>query len=259
MRLRQLLVVLTATLVLAGCGGDAEPTATGGSTSLDPGTVTVIAAASLSDVFATIATDFEDAHPGVTVRTSFAASSTLAAQVRGGVPADVFAPADERTSAELGAEGLVVEPATVFARNRLAIAVASGNPLGISGLADLDRPDVVYIEAAPNVPISRYARTALADVDVTAEPVSFEPDVRAVLTKVSAGEADAGIVYATDIAAADGAVTGVELTGVGVVAAYPAAVLSDAGRAELGGAFVAFLLGPSAQRALADAGFAPPG
>ena len=201
---------------------------------------------------------FEDANPGVAVRMSFAGSSTLATQIRGGVPADVFASADERTMSDLGAEGLVVEPATVFARNRLAIAVAPENPLAIGGLSDLARPDVVYVEAAPEVPIGRYARSALADAGVTAEPVSFEPDVRAVLTKVSAGEADAGIVYATDIAAADGAVTGVELADVGVVAAYPAAVLTDAGRADLGEAFVAFLLGPSAQRALADAGFAPP-
>ena len=170
----------------------------------------------------------------------------------------MFASADERTMSELGAEGLVVEPATVFARNRLAIAVAPGNPLAIGGLSDLARPDLVYVEAAANVPVGRYARAALSDAGVTAEPVSFEPDVRAVLTKVSTGEADAGIVYSTDIDAADGAVTGVGLAGIGVVAAYPAAVLTDAGRADLGEAFVAFLLGPSAQRALADAGFAPP-
>ncbi len=244
--------------MLAGCGTDDGPTSDGGSTGRDRGRVTVVAASSLTDVLAAITTDFEDANPGVTVRTSFAASSSLAAQIREGVPADVFASADERTMADLGGEGLVVEPATVFARNRLTIAVAPGNPLGIRGSTDLARSDLVYVAAAPNVPISRYADEALTDAGVAADPVSFEPDVRAVLTKVAVGEADAGIVYATDVAASDGAVTGIDLPEVGVVASYPAAVLRDAARADLGAAFVAFLLGPSAQRALADAGFAPP-
>ena len=238
---------------------DPENGSPGASTvALPPGDLTVLAAASLTDVFGAIADEFEAANPGVTVEASFAASSTLAAQIRESAPADVFAAADETTSAALAREGLLAGDPVVFARNGLAIAVAPGNPLGITDLADLADPSVTYIAAAPAVPISVYADRALADAGVAVQPVSREADVRAVLTKVAAGEADAGIVYATDVAAADGAVTGIDLPAVGLVASYPAATLRDADRPDLAAAFVGFLLGPVAQRTLAAAGFGPP-
>lgn len=225
---------------------------------LDPGALTVLAAASLSDVFESIADEFEAANPGVTVATSFAGSSTLAAQIREGAPADVFASADATTMDDLGDESVLTGTPVVFARNRIVIIVAPDNPLGITGLADLAGPRVTYVTAGPSVPITRYADDALADAGVTVRPVSQEPDVRAVLTKVASGEADAGIVYATDAAAANGAVKGIEVTAVDVVATYPAAVLRASSRPDLAAAFVAFLTTPAAQKTLADAGFAPP-
>ncbi len=256
-----LFVALAALLVAVGCGGS-DTTATApatGPTALAGGEVTVLAAASLTDVIGTVAAGFEAANAGVTVAASFAASSALTAQIREGAPADVFASADEATMDALAGEGLLSGSPVVFARNRIAIAVAPGNPLGITGLADLAAPGVVYVAAGPAVPITRYADEALADAEVTVRPVSQEADVRAVLAKVAAGEADAGIVYSTDVAASEGAVTGVELTEVGIVATYPAAALREASRPDLADAFVAFLAGPVGQRALADAGFAPPG
>lgn len=234
-----------------------DPPSTAPPSALAPGRMTVLAAASLSDVFTTLTEQFEAANPGVAVSTSFAASSTLAAQVREGAPADVFAAADEATMNALDSEGLLSGTPVVFARNRIAIAVAPGNPFGITDLADLTGPGVVYVAAGPSVPITKYADQALAGAGVTAQPVSQEADVRAVLTKVASGEADAGIVYATDVAASEGGVTGIELTEVGIVAAYPAALLRESSRSDLAAAFVAFLTTPAAQKALADAGFVP--
>jgi len=263
---RLLLVAVMAGFITltAGCGSGStatpNPTRPAGSTgtALAAGELTVLAAASLTDVFATITAEFEAANPGVTVKTSFAASSALATQIREGAPADVFASADETTMTALFDENLLAGPPTVFARNGIAIAVAPGNPKGITGLADLAEPGVVYVAAGPRVPITRYATQAARQAGVALAPVSEEGDVRAVLTKVSSGEADAGIVYTTDVAASKGGVTGIELTAVGIVASYPAATLAEAGRADLADAFVAHLTSPTAERMLADAGFSPP-
>jgi molybdate transport system substrate-binding protein len=220
------------------------------------GSITVLAAASLSEAFPAVADAFEDANPGAEVRFSFAGSSTLATQVREGAPADVFASADTRTMEPLVTEGLAGEP-VVFATNRLAIIVEPGNPKGITSLADLAADDVLYVTAAPEVPIARYAQDALTAAGVAVTPVSQEADVKGIVTKVTTGEADAGIVYATDVVAAGDDAEGVPLSDLEVVATYPAAVLADAADPDVAEAFLAFLVSEEGQAILAEHGFGP--
>jgi molybdate transport system substrate-binding protein len=231
------LLVLCATAV-AACGGDG-----------DDQTVTVFAAASLTEAFADIAAAFEADHPDVDIALNFAGSTELVAQIAEGAPADVVATADEVTMGRLD-----VEPVT-FATNRLQIVVEPGNPIGIAGLADLADPSVVVVRCADAVPCGAYAIEVLDRAGVELEPASLEANVKAVVTKVAAGEADAGLAYATDVAAAD--VDGIEVAeAADVEARYPIAILDrdDAAAAD----FLAAVLGDTGQSILADHGFGAP-
>jgi len=223
------------------------------------GGVTIFAASSLVDAFGAIGDDLKKSNPSARFTFSFGSSSTLATQITNGAPADVFASADDANMQKIVAANLVDGVPTAFASNRLEIAVAAGNPKKITGLADLARPDVVLVLAAPTVPAGRYALEALTKAGVTAKPASQEVDVRAVLNKVSLGEADAGIVYVTDVQSA-----GVRVTGVNVpeqhqvVARYPIAVVKDSKNAELAWRFVQYLVSPAGQTSLAEFGFSKP-
>jgi molybdate transport system substrate-binding protein len=244
--------ILAATvLLLAGCGGTP---ATGDDDSGDEGagTVTVLAAASLTEAFTRIGEDFRAAHPGTTVTFSFGGSSGLAQQIVAGAPADVFAaasPATMRTVTEAGdAAG---EPAT-FARNQLVIAVPKGNPQGVSGLASLSEPGVKVALCAEQVPCGAAAKKA----GVRVTPVTQEQDVKAALAKVKLGEVDAALVYRTDVRAAAADVDGVEFPeSARAVNDYPIVALRDAPNAAGAAAFVAYVRSAPAQRVLADAGF----
>jgi molybdate transport system substrate-binding protein len=195
------------------------------------------------------------AHSDVRVVCSFAGSQELATQLEQGAPADVIATADERTMASVVA--LVREP-RVFARNELRIAVAPGNPKGVAGLADLGRDDLVVVVAAPEAPAGQYAAAALAAADVSVDPVSLEDNVKGVVTKVWLGEADAGIVYVSDVAAADSAVDGVAIaTAQNVCATYPIACVAASEHPRAAQAFVDFVLSADAQRIMRQAGFLP--
>lgn len=219
--------------------------------------LTVVAAASLTEAFTEIARRFEAEHPGTDVELAFAATPAAAHQVRAGAPADVVATAERAVVDALAADGLA-GPVVAFARNRMAVAVAPGNPLRIRTVDDLAAPGVDLVVCAPEVPCGRLAHRALAGAARAARPRSYEPDVKAVLGRVARGEADAGLVYATDVRAAGGRADGVPLTAAGLVAEYGAATVTASPAGEQARAFVDFLGSAAGRRALAAAGFELP-
>jgi len=221
------------------------------------GPLTVLAASSLTEPFTTQAAALHADHPELRLAFSFASSSALAAQVEHGSPAGVIATADSTTMQRLVARHLV-SPPNVFARNRLEIVVRAGNPRHVKSLGDLGRADLTVVLAAPEVPAGRYARQALDRAGVVVRPRSLELDVKAALAKVSAGEADAAIVYATDVRSGGKAVTGVPIPDeANVNVEYPIAVISSVGGPEgiRARAFVDDVLTGRGHRALRDAGF----
>ncbi len=251
--------LLALLLVLASCGGVAFESSTSSSTGPPSGTITVFAASSLTDAFGRVGDELTGRYPGAHFIFNYGSSSTLATQIVNGAPADVFASADEINMKQVADAALVAGSASVFATNRLQIAVAPGNPKRVASLADLARRDLVVVLAAPSVPAGRYAFDALGKAGVSLVPASQELDVRAVLNKVALGEADAGIVYVTDVISAAGRVAGVDIPEQHqVVARYPVATLRDSRNGRVSSLFVEFLLGPGGQRVLGSFGFTRP-
>lgn len=259
-RPRQLALAASAVLLLSACGSAPEAVGPGGgeATSALSGELTVFAAASLSASFAELVREFGAANPGVTVNPiSFDGSSTLATQINEGAPADVFASADQATMDKV--TDLIEGMSAIFATNILQIAVAPDNPLGITGLADLSNPRVQVVICAPVVPCGAAAHTLLDLDGIAVTPVSEEQNVTAVLTKIQVGEADAGLVYVTDVAASAGVVSGVDIVGADRGAnAYPIAVLKDSKSPTVSRAFVDYVLSFAGQKILAKYGFAAP-
>ena len=254
MRWRASVLAITWLGVVAGCtsGGD------GGGGGAGEESIRVFAAASLTDAFGDIADTFEARNDGVTVELNFAGSSALRQQIVEGAPADVFASADEQNMAQLVDAGQVEDPA-VFATNRLQIVVPADDPGGVRSLEDFADGALLIGLCAEEVPCGDLARRALAAAGVTPSIDTYEPDVRALLTKVEAGELDAGLVYATDVASAGDRVVGIDLPSEADLAArYPVAEVSSSGRGALADAFVRFVLGPDGQAILRDHGFGAP-
>lgn len=234
--------------VVAGCGGD------GG----DDGRLTVSAAASLRDALTEYGTGFA----GAEVRTSFAGSDELAAQIRRGVRPDVYAAANTELPDALHREGLVEEP-RVFASNRLVVAVPPGSE--IDSIADLAEPGTKLALGARTVPVGRYARSVIGRLEPeTAEAIrsnvrAEEPDVKGVVAKVAQGAVDAGLVYVTDVTASDGRTRAVDLpAALQPTVHYGVAVVRGARNPPAARRFVDGLLGGEGARILADAGFEPP-
>jgi molybdate transport system substrate-binding protein len=243
-------------VALTACGGVAAPAATPDPV---PGNVAVFAAASLTEAFNQVGTDFRARHRGAMVQFNFAGSSTLVTNLTNGAQADVFASADEPNMAKVTAAGLTAAPPRIFATNKLEIVVGAGNPKHITGLADLAQPGLIVVLAAPAVPAGHYAAQALQAAGVRLTPASLELDVKAVVSKVALGEADAGIVYLTDVRSGGARVAGVPIPDAqNVVARYPIAVIKGASGAVAGQAFVNYLLGADGQKTLAGFGFGGP-
>jgi molybdate transport system substrate-binding protein len=245
--MRRLLPLLLL-LPLTGCGG-----------SDDDQTLTVFAAASLTAVFDELENEYEDSHPGVDVRISYGGSSDLVAQIEEGAEVDVFASADTPTMDRLVEAELADSRPRDFASNTLTVAVAPGNPGGIATLDDLADPELDLVLCAPEVPCGRAAHEVADRAGVTLDPVSEEQSVTDVLAKVREGEADAGLVYVTDIDAADGDVDAVELPELAeVVNRYPISVVEGSDDSDLAQDLVDLVLSDAGQAVLADHGFGPP-
>jgi molybdate transport system substrate-binding protein len=251
---------IAALLILAvACGGD-DDAATAETTEADTptGSITVFAAASLTDAFGEMANAFEDETPGATIEMNFGASSALREQILAGAPADVFASANTSNMDQLvEADAVEGEPET-FAANELEIAVPAGNPGDVDGLDDFGHADLAIGLCAEEVPCGQFGREALASAGVTPAQDTDEPDVRSLLTKVEAGDLDAGLVYHTDVLSSGDDVEGIEVPDeFNVIAEYPLAALSASGNAELAAAFVDFVLSDEGQDILASYGFMP--
>ena len=247
---------VVAAVLLAACGSSGGNAST--STSATPlnGTVAVFAAASLTDAFKALGTSFQGANSGVTMKFNFAGTPTLVTQIEQGAPADVFASADTTNMDKLTADGFTTGTPQVFARNKLEIVVAPGNPKGITGLADLAKPGLIYITEAPTVPAGKYALQALKMAGVTVTPKSLETDVKSVVSKIELGEADAGIVYTTAVTAAGNKVTGVPIPDAdNVIATYPIVAVKATTNSAAANAFIVYVRSATGQAKLQSFGF----
>jgi len=235
----------------------------------EPTTLTVFAAASLTDAFTRLGKSFEADHPGSTVRFNFAGSQQLVLQIQQGAKADVFASADERWMQTAKDSGLVEGEPSLFARNVLVVIVPVANPAGIKRLQDLSRSGVKVVIAADAVPVGRYTRQMLEKLaaqpgfspqygkQVLANVASYEENVKGVLAKVQLGEADVGVVYRSDATGPSASqVRVLEVPeAANVIAAYPIAVVRGAPTPDLAKAFVELVGSEKGQMALKDAGF----
>ncbi len=273
-----LMIALTLVLVLSACGAPVPsptPTTTvapsstpAPSPTFDLQPLTVFAAASLTDAFTEIGKNFEAANPGAIVNFSFGGSQALRTQIEQGAQADVFASANTKEMDTLVSGGLVgVGTATIFLTNQLVVILPAENPANVTGLQDLSKPGLKLVLAAEEVPVGKYTRQALENMDISIEPgfkdkvlanvVSNEDNVKQVVAKVQLGEADAGIVYVSDaVAAAE--LKRIEIPAAdNVIAEYPIAVLIQSANTDVARAFAAYVLSPEAQAVLQKWGFLP--
>jgi molybdate transport system substrate-binding protein len=264
-RTTALLAATALTFGLAACAPSASTsTGTAGAGSSETagqlsGTLTVFAAASLKATFTKLASDFEARNPGTKVTLSFAGSSDLATQISQGAPADVFASADTKNMGKLADAGLLEGAAANFATNTLQIAVPPSNPASIASFADLAKPGVKVVVCASQVPCGAASDAVEKAAGVTLSPVSEESSVTDVLGKVTSGEADAGLVYITDVKGAGDKVKGIPFAEAGkAVNTYPIATVGSSRNKELAAAFIAQVTGAEGRTTLADAGFGAP-
>ncbi|MGP9681036.1 molybdate ABC transporter substrate-binding protein [Brachybacterium sp. AOP3-A1-3] len=252
-----LAAIAALALALGATGCSAVGGAGGGRTTT---TLTVYAAASLQEPFEELGEQFEADHEGVDVEFSFAGSSTLVEQIQQGAPADVFASADTSTMDELVDAGLEAADPVAFTSNTLMIAVPAGNPAGVTDLASLTENGIDLVVCAPAVPCGAAAETVERAAGVDLSPVSEEQSVTDVLNKVSSGEADAGLVYFTDVAKAGDEVEGIAFPeSDSAVNTYPITTVEDSAQPELGQEFVDLVTGETGQQVLGEHGFGEPG
>ena len=265
-RLVGAVATVAALALVAGCGNDSSSGASGSGSGSSPsasgssvsGTVTVFAAASLTESFGTLGKQFEAAHPGTTVKFNFGASSALAESITQGAPADVFASASPKNMQQV-VDGGEATNSTTFANNVMEIAVPPDNPANVGSVADMAKPGTKVALCQPEVPCGTVAAQVFKNANVTVKPVTLGPDVKSVLTSVELGEVDAGMVYKTDVQAVGTKVKGVQIPAdQNASTSYPIAALSKAPNAAGAAAFVDYVLSPDGEKVLAQAGFASP-
>jgi molybdate transport system substrate-binding protein len=254
---------VAALALVAGCGDNSEDSATGAgpasaSSSAVSGTVTVFAAASLTESFGTLAEQFEAAHPGTTVKFNFGASSALAQSITQGAPADVFASASPKNMQQVVDGGDATDSRT-FANNVMEIAVPPDNPGNVTQLSDLTRSGLKVALCQAQVPCGTVAKQVFDKQKITVTPVTEGADVKSVLTAVQLGEVDAGVVYKTDVRAAGTKVKGIEIPAEqNASTSYPIATLKGAPNSAGAQAFVDYVLSADGEKVLSAAGFAGP-
>ena len=264
-RLAPVVLLATATLTLAACGGgspdggdSAAGTGSAAGSATVSGGITVFAAASLTESFTALGKSFESQNPGTKVTFSFGPSSGLAEQINQGAPADVFASASTKNMDQVVSTQNAADPVT-FANNTMEIAVPPDNPAKVSQIGDLADKGTKVVLCAEDVPCGVSARAVFRNAGITVTPVSNEVDVKSTLAKITLGEADAGIVYVTDVRAAGAKVTGIEIPDdVNASTAYPIATLKASKNAALAKAFENYVLSDAGGTELAAAGFAKP-
>jgi molybdate transport system substrate-binding protein len=272
MRRFTVIAAALAACALAGCSSSSSssaPAATasssspaaaagGSSAAAQTGTITVFAAASLMGTFTQIGKQFEAAHPGDTVKFSFGGSSTLATQITGGAPADVFASAAPANMDTVVTAGDASSPED-FAKNTAEVAVPPANPGQVTSVNDLAKSSVKVALCQPKVPCGVVAAEVFKNAGITVKPVTLQPDVKSVLTQVELGNVDAGMVYVTDVKAAGTKVKGVAIpAGDNASTLYPIATISSSTHQAEAAAFVSYVLSPAGQQVLAAAGFQQP-
>lgn len=252
------LIAGLAMTVMTGCSSSKTANSSASTGPAISGTITVLAAASLTESFTALGKKFEAAHPGTTVKFSFGASSTLAQQINQGAPADVFASASPTNMTQVTTAGNASSP-TNFAANVLEIAVPPSNPGNVTSVADLAKASVKVAVCQSQVPCGAIALKLFTKAGITVTPVTEEADVKATLTKVETDEVDAGVVYVTDVRAAGKKVKGITIdASQNVSTEYPIATLSHATNTAGAKAFTAFVLSSTGQTELAADGFAKP-
>ena len=245
------IVALAPLIFTTACSSSSE--------SQEQTTIEVYAASSLATPFADAGRAYEKAHPGVKVEFNLGASSDLARFIQEGAPADVFASADVANMDKVESQDLLDSQSVIFATNYLEIIVEKDNPLNISSLQDLTDPDLIFVTTSPDVPIGKYTAEVLKNAGVSITPDSFESNVKGIMLKVASGEADAGIVYHSEVVASDGQVEGVQIpTEFNILAKYPIGIIKSSANKPQAQGFVDFLLSPEGQALLTQYGFGVP-
>jgi molybdate transport system substrate-binding protein len=248
-------------VLIGGCSSAAKPPGTLGTSAGRPGPsgdVVVFAASSLTESFTEMAKAFEADNSHIDVTLNFAGSGDLVTQISQGAPADLFVSADDANMKKLTDAGEAAGDPVSIAKNTMEVIVEKGNPKGITGVADLARPDLIVVLCADTVPCGKSAATVLTNAGVTVSPKSLENKVKGVVTKVSVGEADAGIVYTSDVVAAKGSADGVAIPAeINVVNKYPMVLTKEAHNAAAAQAFADFVTSAAGQAILARYGFLP--
>ncbi len=248
-----------AAVAVAGCSSSSSSSTPGASSSTPAtGTITVFAAASLTEAFTQLGKQFKAAHKGDTVKFSFGPSSGLEAQITSGAPADVFASASTTNMQGVVSAGDASSPQN-FAKNTMEVAVPPNNPAKVTSVNDLAKKSVKVALCQPQVPCGVVAAEVFKNAGITVKPVTLQPDVKSVLTQVETNNVDAGMVYVTDVMAAGSKVKGVTIpASEDASTLYPIATISSSAHKSIAQAFVAYVLSPAGQQVLTAAGFEKP-